>query len=61
MKKCCVVGIGYIGLPTAAILASNGFKVLGVDIDKEKITKLKRGEIYIKQNEECGEIFLKRK
>ncbi len=49
MKKCCVIGIGYIGLPTAVILASSGFKVLGVDIDKEKINKLKRGEIYIKE------------
>ena len=49
MKKCCVVGIGYVGLPTAVILASNGFQVLGVDIDKEKINKLKRGEIYINE------------
>ena len=31
------------------IIASSGFKVLGVDIDKEKINKLKRGEIYIKE------------
>ena len=49
MKKCCVIGIGYIGLPTAAILASKGLKVLGVDIDKEKVEKLKNGEIYIKE------------
>ena len=28
-----VIGLGYIGLPTASILATNGFHVLGVDID----------------------------
>ena len=49
MKKCCVIGIGYIGLPTAAILASKGLKVLGIDNNKEKIKKLKKGEIYIKE------------
>lgn len=49
MKKCCVVGIGYIGLPTAAIIADKGFEVLGVDIDKEKINKLRKGEIYINE------------
>ncbi len=49
MKKCCVIGIGYIGLPTAAILANNGFKVLGVDVDLDKINILKRGEVYIKE------------
>ena len=35
-KNICVIGLGYIGLPTAAILAENGFKVNGVDIDKSK-------------------------
>ena len=30
----CVVGLGYIGLPTAAILASNGVEVIGVDINE---------------------------
>ena len=49
MKTICVIGLGYIGLPTAAILASSGFNVLGVDTDKEKINTLKRGEIYIKE------------
>jgi NADPH-dependent 2,4-dienoyl-CoA reductase/sulfur reductase-like enzyme len=30
-KKVCVVGLGYIGLPTATILASRGYQVLGVE------------------------------
>jgi len=44
-----VVGIGYIGLPTAAILASEGFKVTGFDIDREKVEALNRGECYIEE------------
>jgi UDP-N-acetyl-D-mannosaminuronic acid dehydrogenase len=31
MRKICVVGLGYIGLPTASVFANNGFNVLGVD------------------------------
>lgn len=34
MKKVCVLGLGYIGLPTAAMLAVHGFEVTGVDIDE---------------------------
>ena len=32
--KICVMGLGYIGLPTAALLANKGFEVEGVDINK---------------------------
>jgi UDP-N-acetyl-D-mannosaminuronic acid dehydrogenase len=38
----CVLGLGYIGLPTALFLAKAGFKVLGYDIIKQKITLLKK-------------------
>jgi len=31
MKKICVLGLGYIGLPTASMLATKGYDVLGVD------------------------------
>lgn len=41
----CVVGLGYIGLPTALILAANGTKVIGVDKNIEVVTKLKNDEI----------------
>jgi len=40
-----VVGGGYVGLVTAAVFAQLGHRVIVVDIDKEKIFKLKRGEV----------------
>ena len=47
MKTICVIGLGYIGLPTAAVLANNGHKVIGVDINKEVIKNLKNGKVHI--------------
>lgn len=41
--KINVLGLGYIGLPTALLLAESGHEVIGVDIDKEKLKKLNRG------------------
>src|SRR6266566_2537424 len=38
------IGLGYVGLCTAAVLASGGMKIIGVDIDSEKIAKLAKGE-----------------
>ena len=38
IKTVCVVGLGYIGLPTAATLASRGIDVIGVDINPRLIT-----------------------
>lgn len=46
-KTICVVGLGYIGLPTAVVLASRGISVIGVDISKDVIEKINRGEIHI--------------
>ena len=46
-RKICVLGLGYMGLPTAALFASNGHQVLGVDIDSEKVRKLQRREYYL--------------
>jgi len=45
-KTVCVVGLGYIGLPTAAILADKGFIVHGVDILKSKIETINSGKSY---------------
>lgn len=42
-----VVGLGYIGLPTAAIFASRKKKVIGIDIDPRAIDTINRGEIHI--------------
>ncbi|MBD1924883.1 UDP-N-acetyl-D-mannosamine dehydrogenase [Trichocoleus sp. FACHB-90] len=47
MKKVCVMGLGYIGLPTSSLLASKGFKVHGVDINPKVVETINRGEIHI--------------
>ena len=41
----CVVGLGYIGLPTAAILARQGIKVIGVDVKEESVTAINAGRV----------------
>ncbi|MEP4484830.1 UDP-N-acetyl-D-mannosamine dehydrogenase [Marinobacter alexandrii] len=47
MTKIAVIGLGYIGLPTAAVLALRGFDVLGVDVSQEVVDTLKQGKIHI--------------
>ena len=42
-----VVGLGYVGLPLAVGFARAGFRVIGLDIDKNKIDSLKNGQSYI--------------
>ncbi|MGH8543759.1 MAG: NAD(P)-binding domain-containing protein, partial [Gammaproteobacteria bacterium] len=42
-----VIGLGYVGLPLAMEMASAGFKVIGIDVDKSKISTLKEGKSYI--------------
>ena len=42
-----VIGLGYIGLPTAAVFASKGKKVVGVDINARAVEIINRGEIHI--------------
>ncbi|MFT6765632.1 MAG: UDP-N-acetyl-D-mannosaminuronic acid dehydrogenase [Alteromonas naphthalenivorans] len=37
MKKVCVVGLGYIGLPTAIVAAEAGLQVVGIDVDKKRV------------------------
>lgn len=46
-KKISVIGMGYIGLPTAAVFASRKVKVIGVDINNETVATINRGEIHI--------------
>ena len=47
--KICIIGQGYIGLPTAALFANNGCSVLGVDINKNIVNNLNQGEIHIEE------------
>lgn len=49
MKRVCVLGLGYIGLPTASVLAANGFQVLGVDVSKQVVDTVNRGDIHIEE------------
>lgn len=46
-NQACFIGLGYIGLPTAAIVAQSGIRVLGVDINTAIIEMINRGEIHI--------------
>ncbi|HVR89793.1 MAG TPA: UDP-N-acetyl-D-mannosamine dehydrogenase [Novosphingobium sp.] len=45
----CVVGLGYIGLPTAAIVARAGCKVLGIDVSQAVVDTINRGGIHIEE------------
>ena len=42
-----VIGLGYIGLPTAAVFASRGKQVVGVDVNLRAVDTINRGEIHI--------------
>lgn len=43
--KVCVVGLGYIGLPTAAFIASKGVKVVGVDVNERFVNLINEGKV----------------
>ncbi|MGJ9402601.1 UDP-N-acetyl-D-mannosamine dehydrogenase [Arthrobacter sp. KK5.5] len=45
IKTVAVIGLGYIGLPTAAILAANGLTVKGVDVSQRTVDAVNRGEV----------------
>jgi UDP-N-acetyl-D-mannosaminuronic acid dehydrogenase len=45
----CVVGLGYIGLPTAAVIARSGSRVLGLDVSQHVVDTINRGEIHIEE------------
>ncbi len=57
MKNICVIGLGYIGLPTASLLANNGYNVLGIDVNEEIVANLNSGKVHIEEPE-LEEIFL---
>lgn len=42
-----VIGLGYVGLPLAVAFAEAGFRVIGIDINKERIEAINRGESYV--------------
>ncbi len=46
-NKVSVIGLGYIGLPTAAVIASRGVEVIGVDISQYAVDTINQGKIHI--------------
>jgi UDP-N-acetyl-D-mannosaminuronic acid dehydrogenase len=46
-KKLCVLGLGYIGLPTASTFATHGLQVVGVDVNKQVVETLRNGGLHI--------------
>ncbi len=46
--KIATIGLGYVGLPLSVEFASSGLKVLGLDVDKDKLRAVREGESYIR-------------
>ena len=46
-EKICVMGLGYIGLPTASTFATQGVHVVGVDVNPQVISTLRNGGLHI--------------
>jgi len=51
LVKISVIGLGYIGLPTAAVLASRQVEVIGVDVNQHAVDTINKGEIHIVEPE----------
>lgn len=49
MADICVLGLGYVGLPTASLLANAGFRVLGVDVDQGIVQALRSGKTCLEE------------
>lgn len=47
MKKVVFIGLGYIGLPTAAVAAHHGFRVVGVDVNPSVVETVNQGKVHI--------------
>ena len=46
-NRVCVIGLGYVGLPTAAIIAKHGIEVIGVDTDSERVEAVNSGSVSV--------------
>ena len=51
IQRICCVGLGYVGLPTAVVLASEGVQVLGCDINKEAVDLINQGQAHFQEND----------
>ena len=57
MKRISILGLGYIGLPTAIIAAEGGYAVAGFDTNEEKIKKIASGDPTILEPEIVNRLF----
>src|SRR6516164_3728266 len=51
MKKICIVGLGYIGLPTSIVATQAGFEVVGFDIDMQRVERINNYDPVIEEPE----------
>ncbi len=58
MQKICVVGLGYIGLPTALILARENLNVIGFDVNEQIVDSLNKGLSHINEPSVDAELAL---
>ena len=49
-KSICVVGLGYIGLPTAVMFANHGHQVHGVDVNEKAVNMIQNKQLHIEEN-----------
>lgn len=54
--RICVIGLGYIGFPTACLMAQAGHAVVGVDVNESLVGQLRKGEIHIAGEEGLAEV-----
>ena len=47
LQKIQIFGLGYIGLPTAALIASRGMQVIGIDTNERVVKKIQSGTVHI--------------
>jgi UDP-N-acetyl-D-mannosaminuronic acid dehydrogenase len=53
-EKVAVIGLGYIGLPTAALIASRGTQVVGIDTNEDVVRTVASGAIHISEPDLAG-------
>lgn len=45
-QRICVIGLGYVGLPTASFFATHGFEVIGIDVNDQLVEALRAGDVH---------------
>lgn len=57
-EKIAVVGLGYIGLPTATVIASQGVMVVGIDVNQHAVDTINQGKIHIVEPDLAGLVHI---